>query len=91
MIDLESSRLIEGKINGNDEGKPRISFRLGETDYLGLCDVSSTINIMSYSFDEGLRNNLNDPDLELTYTTIILSNMTLQYSRGVLHDPYILV
>jgi hypothetical protein len=46
---------------------------------------------MSYSFDEGLRNNLNDPDLELTYTTIILSNMTLQYSRGVLHDPYILV
>jgi hypothetical protein len=33
MIDLESSRLIEGKINGKDEGKPIISFRLGETNY----------------------------------------------------------
>jgi hypothetical protein len=61
MVDIETSRLTEGKTNGKDEGKPRISFcLLGETDYLGLCELSSTINIVRCYVYEGLLHNLND-------------------------------
>jgi hypothetical protein len=76
MVDTESSRLTEGKTNGKDERKPRIPFRLGETDYLGLCDLSSTVNIVRCYVYEILHHNLNDLDHEPTNTTIMFSNRT---------------
>ena len=52
VLDPEAIRLVEGRSTGKDEEKPRIPISFAGVSYTGLCDLSSTINIIPYSIFE---------------------------------------
>ena len=86
VLDPEAARLIDGRSTGKDGGKPRIPISFAGVTYIGLCDLSATINIMPYSIYELIRYELDEPELEPTNTTVMLSNRTIQGFDGILRN-----
>jgi hypothetical protein len=90
-IDRKSSRLIRGRPQGKNERYKSIKFRLGETYFEGIKDLSSNINILPYHAYESCRYYLDDHELEPTDTILVLSDRTYQKCRGVLRNAYVTV
>ena len=46
-MNKDTSQLIQGKVKSKDVGKPLLPCSLGGVSYYGLCDLGSTINVIS--------------------------------------------
>jgi hypothetical protein len=62
-INRKSSQLIRGRPQGKNERYTSIKFRPGETDFKGIRDLSSNINILPYHSYESCHYYLDDHEL----------------------------
>jgi hypothetical protein len=86
IMNSKSLQVIEGKDESKNDERPRIPFELGESSFIGICDLDSTINILPYHAYEKICYYLDDPKLEPTDATIRLSDRTSKRFCGILRN-----
>jgi hypothetical protein len=82
-------RVIEGKNGGKNDERPRIPFKLGKSSFIGIYDLSSSINILSYHAYENISCYLDDPELEPIDVTIRLFDRTSKKFCGIIHNTQV--
>jgi hypothetical protein len=65
VMNLAFLHVIESMYDNRYDTSPRIPFELGESSFIiGICDLNSNINILSYHAYELISYFIDDPDLE---------------------------
>jgi hypothetical protein len=90
-MDSASLQVIEIRYDNWYDTRPRITFELGESSFIGICDLNSNINVLSYHAYELISYFIDDPDLEPTNATLRHSNRTNKKFKGILCNTQVFV
>jgi hypothetical protein len=88
VYEEEIAMNFESRYDSRNDARPTIPFELGENSFTRICDLSSTINILTYHAYKLVSYFIDDPDLEPTNAR--LSSGTNKKFKGILHTSLIL-
>jgi hypothetical protein len=63
VMDSATLHVIKSRYDNRYDTRPRIPFELGESSFIGICDLNSNINILSYHAYELISYFIDDHEL----------------------------
>jgi hypothetical protein len=90
-LDEEASRFVKGKVNAGNIGKPILPATFGGSSHYGICDLGTSINVISYEFYVEIENELHRAKTADIDMTIMLADKSLRIPMGLVKDASIRV